>query len=88
MKNLDFYIYISGEILKNKKKIKIVIHDFEGDWQILDSWKVKESNLKLISMQEAIELDNSISELLDMPKGIYAEKLEFNDPWEFYRAIE
>ena len=85
MEDLSFYVFISKEILEMKEQPKIVIHDFEGDWQILYSWEMNEENMKVISMDEAISIDNSINEILDLPIGIYAEKGSKDEGWEFYK---
>ena len=88
MKDLNFYVFISKEILEMKKLPKIVVHDFEGDWQILDSWELDEDQMKVISMEEAISLDDTINEILDLPIGVYAEKGNNSEVWEFYKLEE
>jgi hypothetical protein len=40
-----------------------------------------DEEIKIISLEEAADIDNSINELADMPEGVYAERENIGEEW-------
>jgi len=58
-----------------------VIHDHDGDWQFLCGQEHTEADAKIISLQNATELDTSVNELFEMSKGVVALRASKDDDW-------
>jgi len=75
-----------NHILDEKKPILYVSHDSEGDWQFLCGESGhKEENAKIISLKSATELDQSLNDLFEMPKGVGAERKAKDDKWKPFK---
>ncbi len=72
-------------ILEEGEPILYVIRDEDGDWQFLDGQDITEADAIVVSLGQIIERDNSIKELLDMPKETEAKRKDTNNPWVFYK---
>lgn len=66
-------VYTTRNILNGISKISIIYHDDDGDWQALDRFPDLDDPC-LISMTDLYEIDESIVEVMDMPKGYKATK--------------
>lgn len=59
-----------------------VTHDTDGDWQFLCGLdNHTEENAKVISLKQIVELDNSLNDLYEMPKGVGAERKSVGEKW-------
>lgn len=68
-------------VLIEKKTITQVIHDSDGDWQFLTNDDVVESDALVVSLEQILDYDLSISELLDLPNNIIAIRDDKNSKW-------
>ncbi|MFM9988585.1 hypothetical protein [Flavobacterium sp.] len=68
-------------VLIEKKNIIRVIHDSDGDWQFLTNDNVVESDALVVSLQQILEYDESISELLSLPRNKIAIRENKNSKW-------
>ncbi|MFK7755697.1 MAG: hypothetical protein AB8B53_02070 [Flavobacteriales bacterium] len=76
-------------VLKEDSFILYVSHDSEGDWQFLCGADHHEySQAVVISLQQATELDSSINELHNMPRGVAAERNSLKDRWSPFKLAE
>lgn len=67
--------------------ILYVSHDMEGDWQFLCCQdNHSEENAKVVSLKEIVELDNSVNDLYEMPKGVGAERDFIGKKWIPFRS--
>jgi hypothetical protein len=73
-------------IINEKKPILYASHDSEGDWQFLCGKEGHiEGDAKIISLKSATELDQSLNDLFEMPKGVGAERKTKNDKWKPFK---
>ncbi|MFN8259266.1 MAG: hypothetical protein U0W24_26495 [Bacteroidales bacterium] len=73
-------------ILYNNMPILYVAHDIEGDWQFLcgkNNHNEKEG--KVIFLKEAIEIDATLINLLEMPIGSGVERKFIGDNWRYIK---
>lgn len=68
-------------ILIERKDITQVIHDSDDDWQFLSSDDVNESDALVVSIEQIIDYDNSIKELLNLPRNRIALRSNKNNSW-------
>jgi hypothetical protein len=66
-----------------KRPILHATHEAEdGAWQFVCGFKDHtNSNIKIISLKQATEIDASINELYEMPKGVGAERRSIHNKW-------
>lgn len=72
-------VYTTKAIIDGKTNELIIYHDNEGDWQALD-FSENTENFAIISMEDLLNIDLSVEEILDMPKGHKAFKK--NGSWK------
>ena len=73
-------------IIEEKKPILYVSHDIEGDWQFLCGGNEHtEKDAKIISLKNATDLDQTVNDLFEMPKGVGAERETINEKWKPFR---
>lgn len=79
-------VFTCNHILKGEP-ILYVSHDMEGDWQFLCGQdNHSEENAKVVSLKEIVELDNSVNDLYEMPKGVGAERDSVGKKWIPFRS--
>ena len=75
-------VLTTTNVVKHNTFVLYVSHDSDdGMWQFHDGADVDENNAMLISLQEMVELDPSISELADLPLGWIAWRRSTNESW-------
>ena len=75
-----------NHIIDQKKPILYVSHDEEGDWQFLCGIEEHAvENAKIISLKSATELDQTINDLFEMPRGVGAERNNINEKWKTFK---
>lgn len=78
--------FICDHVLNHERDILFVSHDVEGDWQFLcGKDDHSEENAKIISLKNATDLDQSLNDLFEMPKGIGAERKTKKDMWSPFK---
>ena len=74
--------YTLDRILRGEAPILRVRHDCDdGAWQFLDGGDVDVASAKIVSLRAMVELDPSLRELADLPKGWGAERDAPGLPW-------
>lgn len=71
------------EILDGKKPVLYVSHDEEdGMWQFLDgSDELDIDNARIVTIEEILRVDSSLSSLLDLSIGWKAERVDRDNKW-------
>jgi hypothetical protein len=81
----DKAIFTCNHVLEGKP-ILYVTHDTDGDWQFLCGHdNHTEENAKIISLKQVVELDNTVNDLYEMPKGVEAERDSVGAKWIPFR---
>jgi len=86
--SLNTAVFTTKFVLEERKTITFVSHDNDdGAWQFLsdDQWDDFESVARVISLQEIIELDQSLLDLVDLPLGYSASRANKNDDWKIFK---
>jgi len=79
IKNMGDIVMTTTNILEKKAKIDTLYHDEDGVWQALPADDFNESDAQVISMQNLIDLDDSIWDILSLPKGY--KSIREDDKW-------
>lgn len=78
--------FVCSHVLNHERDILFASHDIEGDWQFLcGKDDHTEENAKIISLKNATDLDQSINDLFEMPKGIGAERKTKKEKWKPFK---
>lgn len=76
-------VITTKDIIARVKHILLVSHDFEdGMWEFLDSEELEENETCIVSLDEIIKLDGSLSALYDLPLGWIAYRNSIHDSWK------
>jgi hypothetical protein len=71
------------KIINHSADIILVSHDFEnGMWQFLDGFELKEEDAVIVSLQEIVEFDSTVTGLHDLPLGWIASRNGKKDNWK------
>ncbi|MFI2744603.1 hypothetical protein ACG2LH_17850 [Zhouia sp. PK063] len=78
----DKAVFTCSHVIQDKEPVLYVVHDYEGDWQFLCGRdNHSEENPKIISILQVTEIDQSLNDLFEMPKGIGAERKALGGKW-------
>lgn len=86
--NHDIYVFTTQKILVKDSPILRVIHEEDGDWQFLnsnDTLDVKDA--RVVSLGEIISLDNTVSEVISLPRGKQADRDFVGGAWSFLDVL-
>ncbi|WP_244847070.1 DUF2185 domain-containing protein [Cellulophaga lytica] len=79
-------VFTCNHVTDEKSPILYATHDSDGDWQFLCGQNDHaEENAKIISLKNAVELDNTLNELFEMPIGVGAERNGIGQKWNPFR---
>lgn len=75
--------FVCDHVMHKKRPILYATHeDEDGAWQFLCGFKDHtNSNIKIISLKQATEIDASINDLYEMPQGVGAERRSIHNKW-------
>jgi hypothetical protein len=80
--NMNTAVFTTKSILEKGSPILVVFHYAEdGAWQFSGEEECIESDFKVISLEEMINIDNSILEIADLPLGYFASRKSKNENW-------
>jgi hypothetical protein len=69
-------------VMKNGSLIIEVYYDDDGDWQFFGSEECSEDDAVVISVQQILDIDNTLVDLPDLKKGQRAYRTSKNTNWE------
>ena len=73
-------------IFNGERNILFVTHEVEGDWQFLCGQEDHTSkDIKIISLKQVTEIDESVNYLYEMPLGIGSERKNIECEWEHFK---
>jgi hypothetical protein len=77
----DCAVFTTRQVLEREESILRVTHDNDDHgWQFLGS-DVRADDAKIISLEEAVELDPSVLQVADLPVGWRAWRASVEEPW-------
>lgn len=74
-------VFVMVEVIEGASILSRVVHDVNGDWQFLDDRDVGYREPALLCMEDVVELEPSITELLDLPLGWCATRQTALSRW-------
>lgn len=75
-------VFTTVYVIENNSPIIYVYHDMDGDWQFFGPEEnVETDKARIVSLGEIIEMDASVKEVLDMPKGTDAHRKSRESEW-------
>ncbi len=79
--------FTCDHILSRERPILYASHDAEdGTWQFMCGQEDHtEANAKIISLKQAVEIDETINDLYEMPLGVGAERETKTSKWVPFR---
>ena len=78
---------VCQHVLDGKNPITFISHDKEdGMWQFLCSEDHILEDVRLISQAEAFQIDESIGQAADLPRGFVIERTEAKGRWKVYSS--
>jgi hypothetical protein len=73
---------ITTKYVANKQSVIVsVYHDLEDDWQFMGSEEVTEDDAMVLSMEQIIAIDPTITEILNIGIGYSAHRDSQTDQW-------
>lgn len=81
--SLNTAVLTTKYILENQSPILFVFHYIEdGMWQFSGSENIiTDSDFRIVSLEEIITIDDSVLELINLPLGKEAYRLDRHSPW-------
>jgi hypothetical protein len=81
--NPNVMVMTTKDVVYNKREILSVWHDSDdGMWQFLDGPDVNEEVAMLVSLEEMVNIDESIVDIADLPLGWVAWREQKGLAWE------
>lgn len=78
---------VCQHVLAGENPITFISHDKEdGMWQFLCSEDHILEDVRLISLAEAFQIDESIGQVADLPRGFVTERTEAKGRWKAYSS--
>ncbi|WP_241676816.1 hypothetical protein [Chryseobacterium sediminis] len=78
--------FVCNHIFDKSKSVLYVTHDSDGYWQFLcGEDHHTEDDIKVISLLQAVQLDNTINDLYEMPLNVGAERKSITEKWEPFK---
>lgn len=87
---LDTAVFTTTFVMLDKREIVFVSHDVEdGAWQFFtdDNFENVEDYAMIVGLKELIEMDETILNIADLPKGYYATRESVNDKWKIAKQL-
>ena len=80
--DLNMAVITTRYVLDNNSPILYVFHyEDDGVWAFIGDEKCQNSDNRVVSVEEIINIDSSILELADMPCGYCAKRTDKNISW-------
>jgi Domain of unknown function (DUF4262) len=74
--------FTTNGVLQNKYPVLLVTHDDDGSWQVLCGTTNDAKDIRTACLGCLYEIDRTIGELADMPRGWEASRTTTTDPWQ------
>jgi hypothetical protein len=79
---------VCDHVLSRQRPILYASHDIEGDWQFLcGKDDHTEENVKIISLKQVTDLDQTVNNLYEMPCNVGAERKNEKDKWTPFHLV-
>jgi hypothetical protein len=69
----DTECYVSRGLMDGTTVVETVVHDHDGDWQVLDETEPTEENILLVCLEDVVRRHPVVGALAEMPPGFRAD---------------
>ncbi|MCR8559923.1 hypothetical protein KXD93_19890 [Mucilaginibacter sp. BJC16-A38] len=80
--DLNKAVFTLKSIINKAGTILYVVHDNEGEWQFLNGEPVSLQDMMIVSLQQIIDIDNTVLQILDLKMGHTANRKNTISKWE------
>ena len=81
IKDMERASFVCPHVFKNTRPVLLVAHEDDGDWQFLCGSEHQDEGPHVVGMNHVLDHDESLKDLLDLPKNWYAERADTDSPW-------
>ncbi|WP_289141294.1 hypothetical protein [uncultured Brevibacillus sp.] len=81
MAHLNVAVFTTKCVVIDKNPILFVSHDGDGAWQFHDGSNVDIEDSMVVSLSDMLELDDSLSDILDLRVGWVAKRKSPDSEW-------
>jgi hypothetical protein len=74
-------VFSTVGVVKRHEPVCLVCHDDDGAWQFLGGGHVTMADAMIVLLKNAVETDESLLELADLPLGWKATRENAQAPW-------
>ncbi len=79
---LEQVVFSTNYVLREKSPIIDVFHDIDGTWQFFGPEKnITTDNGVILLMKEILEIDPTLIQAIDIPKGHVARRVSIGSKW-------
>lgn len=71
LKQLNTAVFTVKDIATKRRNILFVVHDEDEEWQFLPGTDVDIKDIQVVSLQNILEIDGTISEILNLKYNRY-----------------
>lgn len=84
--DLNTAVFTTKFILESQSPIMYVYHyEEDGAWQFSGLEDCEENDFRIVSLEEIINIDNTILQISDLPFGFYAYRESKHSQWIIQR---
>lgn len=84
--DLNMAVITSIYVISKYSCITEVIHNSDGIWEFYGDDALKEDDFKVISLEEVLQIDDSIYQILfSIHSGYYAKRINKNSEWNIHK---
>lgn len=75
-------VFTTKHVMQHNSPITYIAHDHEDDWQFFGNEDVKDEDVMIVSINQILQVDSSVSDILNMPIGMEAVRNSKNEPFK------
>jgi hypothetical protein len=75
-------VFTTVPVMERREPVRLVSHDSNGDWQFLCDTTLEPNDLKIVCLGCALEADDTLREVADLPLNWYAERDAVGGEWK------
>lgn len=79
--DLNQVVITTKYVIAGAPILRVIHNQEDGIFEFIGSSPVDIDDYRLLSMEEIIRLDNTLSQVIDIPPGFIAYRMNKNDKW-------
>ena len=77
-------VFTVKDIVNRNKPILHIVHDNDGEWQFLTGENVLMENILIVTIEQIITIDSSVTSVLNMVRGSEATRIKKESEWRIF----